>query len=97
MVLPVITWCQGDTEKYLARENLYHPMHTCITRDVVESNTGVVIQMETIPETCTDTRPIRFERAWKTIREILTETRPIRFENSGPRFDNIIYTRFPKF
>ena len=33
--------CQGDTEKYLTRENLYHPRHTCITRDVVEGNTGV--------------------------------------------------------
>ena len=39
--------CQGDTEKYLTRENLYHPRHTCITRDVVEGNTGVsrVIQV----------------------------------------------------
>ena len=33
---------QGDTEKYLTRENLYHPRHTCIT-----CNTGVsrVIQV----------------------------------------------------
>ena len=39
--------CQGDTEKYLTRGNLYHPRHTCITRDVVEGNTGVsrVIQV----------------------------------------------------
>ena len=39
--------CQGDTEKYLTRENLYHPRHTCITRDVDEGNTGVsrVIQV----------------------------------------------------
>ena len=38
---------QGDTEKYLTRGNLYHPRHTCITRDVVEGNTGVsrVIQV----------------------------------------------------
>ena len=37
----------GDTEKYLTRGNLYHPRHTCITRDVVEGNTGVsrVIQV----------------------------------------------------
>ena len=34
--------CQGDTEKYLIRGNLYHPRHTCITRDVVEGNTSVV-------------------------------------------------------
>ena len=33
--------CQADTEKYLTRGNLYHPRHTCITRDVVEGNTGV--------------------------------------------------------
>ena len=39
--------CQGDTEKYLTRGNLYHPRHTCITRDVVEGNTSVsrVIQV----------------------------------------------------
>ena len=39
--------CQGDTEKYLTRGNLYHPRHTCVTRDVVEGNTGVsrVIQV----------------------------------------------------
>ena len=39
--------CRGDTEKYLTRGNLYHPRHTCITRDVVEGNTGVsrVIQV----------------------------------------------------
>ena len=39
--------CQGDTEKYLTRGNLYHPRHTCITRDVVEGNTDVsrVIQV----------------------------------------------------
>ena len=38
---------QGDTEKYLTRGNLYHPRHTCITRDEVEGNTGVsrVIQV----------------------------------------------------
>ena len=38
---------RGDTEKYLTRGNLYHPRHTCITRDVVEDNTGVsrVIQV----------------------------------------------------
>ena len=31
----------------LTRGNLYHPRHTCITRDVVEGNTGVsrVIQV----------------------------------------------------
>ena len=34
--------CQGDTEKYLTRGNLYHPRHNCITRDVVEGNTGVL-------------------------------------------------------
>ena len=34
--------CQGDTEKYLTRGNLYHPRHTCITRDVVEGNTSVL-------------------------------------------------------
>ena len=33
--------CQGDTEKYLTRGNLYHLRHTCITPDVVEGNTGV--------------------------------------------------------
>ena len=39
--------CQGDTEKYLTRGNLYHPRHNFITRDVVEGNTGVsrVIQV----------------------------------------------------
>ena len=36
-----------DTEKYLTRGNLYHPRHTCITRDIVKGNTGVsrVIQV----------------------------------------------------
>ena len=34
--------CQGDTEKYLTRGNLYHPRHTCITRDIVKGNTGVL-------------------------------------------------------
>ena len=35
--------CQGDTEKYLTRGNLYHPRHTYnIFRDVVEGNTGVI-------------------------------------------------------
>ena len=39
--------CQDDTEKYLTPGNLYHTRHTCITRDVVEGNTGVsrVIQV----------------------------------------------------
>ena len=47
MILSVITWLPGDTEKYMTRANLYHPRHNCITRDEVEGNTGVsrVIQV----------------------------------------------------
>ena len=42
--------CQGDTEKYLTQGNLYHPRHTCITRDVVEGNTGVSRVIQMIPK-----------------------------------------------
>ena len=40
--------CQGDKEKYLTRENLYHLRHTCITRDVVKGKT-VTIQYSEAP------------------------------------------------
>ena len=39
--------CQGDTEKYLTRGNLYRPRNTCITQDVVEGNTGDVVKGNT--------------------------------------------------